>query len=120
MHIIMLAQKSAMIKSVLCVQLEGGDVEITYAPSTDPCPEFISDVSSSSLMWYTCRTSPPEQLQLIISGAADLSTYQQLLRTVAYSNNALEPDKTSLTRNISVSTSSYPLSLMSPTLNVLC
>ena len=105
MHIIMLVQKSAMIKSVLCVQLEGGDVEIVYMPSTDPCPEFIS--ASSLLIWYTCRTSPPEQLQLIISGAADLSTYQWLLRTVAYSNNALEPDKTSLTRNISVSTSSY-------------
>ena len=77
-------------------------MEIVAEISTDPCPETINDVSSSSLVWYTCRTLR-WQLQLIISGAADLSTYQQLLRTVAYSNNALEPDKTSLTRNISVS-----------------
>ena len=74
-----------------------------YAPSAELCPE-ISNVSSSSLTWYTCRT-PMGQLQLIISGAADLATYQQLLRTVAYSNNAQEPDKNLLTRIISVSNS---------------
>ena len=103
--------------------MESGGVEIAYTSSSDPCPE-ISDVSSPSLIWYTCRT-PRDQLQLIVSGAADLSTYQQLLRTVAYSNNALEADKTSLTRNISVSVSSCPLLFddieFPPTLNVqLC
>ena len=99
----------AVCKTALCVyiQLERGGVEIVYTPSTDPCPE-IGDVSSSSLIWYTCRT-PRRQLQLVISGAADLSIYQQLLRTVAYSNDMLEPDKNSLTRTISVSTSTYPL-----------
>ena len=77
-------------------------------PWNDTCPDLAQASYSANLTWYTCRTKSG-QLELIIRGEADLYIYQQLLQTVTYSDNALEPDKGIPARNISVSIKSTTL-----------
>ena len=57
---------------------------------------------SAQLEWFTCTSSRGQSI-LMISGAAPLSVYEALLRTVLYSIEATEPDKTEPFRILEVS-----------------
>lgn len=60
----------------------------------------------AELQWSTC-TSDEGQSILLISGAAPISEYMAVLRTVRYTINASEPDKSVLVRQMEVR-SPYP------------
>lgn len=105
-YLLSLSHRAALLMSFIIscfssyVQLEIGEIEIESISSSGPCPA-LTNVSTPDLVWYICRTVGGE-LQLVISGEAVRAVYQQLLRTVAYSNNALEPDKQYPMKTISV------------------
>ncbi len=69
--------------------------------TSDPCP-LPPNITSSTLEVFTCREG--SQLFMGVMGPGTLIQYQDILQELVYSNNAKEPDKNELNKNVSVST----------------
>ena len=88
------------------MQLDSTGSRIMQIQSPGTCPFQINSTGipqalANTFVWFTCQTGS-NQLVLTIVGEATVYEYQQLLQTVAYSNDDLEPDKDYLDRTILV------------------
>ena len=88
------------------LQVTDSGVSIASRPAVPTCSFLLPfngptpGSTPSSLVWYNCWDNG--NLVLTIEGLGSIQDYQQLLRSVTYSNSALEPDIYNLTRNFYV------------------